>query len=262
MEPLYAVRGRLLAAGARISSSPSKLARALGDRVPVPIARSSRRQRGRGAGRHAAPGGQGDHRPGPAGAGRRARRRPPDAGRLPPAARAAGGVPGVLDKDAVQPLRDELRWLGEELGAARDAEVVRDRLRALVASEPPELVLGPVEHRIVDTTRPLPHRPRRAPRRARRRAVQLAARRARRARRPPAARARRGSLGPHRLRGRAAPDVPAGAQTGPRRPRGRGGPRARGAAARGPQGGQACPVRRRGRDGGAREARPGATARP
>jgi CHAD domain-containing protein len=58
---------------------------------------------------------------------------------------------GVLDRDAVQPLRDELRWLGEELGAARDAEVVRDRLRALVAAEPPELVLGPVERRIVET---------------------------------------------------------------------------------------------------------------
>ena len=57
----------------------------------------------------------------------------------------------MLDKAAVQPLRDELRWMGEELGAARDAEVVRDRLRDLVAAEPPELVLGPVERRIVET---------------------------------------------------------------------------------------------------------------
>jgi CHAD domain-containing protein len=57
----------------------------------------------------------------------------------------------VLDKDALEPLRDELRWLGEELGAARDAEVVRDRLRALVAEQPPELVLGPVDRRITET---------------------------------------------------------------------------------------------------------------
>ncbi len=57
----------------------------------------------------------------------------------------------VLDSELVEPVREELRWLGEVLGAARDSEVVRDRLRSEVAAQPPELVLGPVERRIVET---------------------------------------------------------------------------------------------------------------
>jgi len=38
----------------------------------------------------------------------------------------------VLEPSWSGPLRDELRWLGGELGAVRDAEVLRDRLRARV----------------------------------------------------------------------------------------------------------------------------------
>jgi CHAD domain-containing protein len=41
-------------------------------------------------------------------------------------------------------LRDELRWLGRVLGDARDAQVLRERLRHLVSIQPPELVMGPV----------------------------------------------------------------------------------------------------------------------
>ena len=36
---------------------------------------------------------------------------------------------GVLEPGWPEPLREELRWLGGELGAVRDAEVLRDRLR-------------------------------------------------------------------------------------------------------------------------------------
>jgi CHAD domain-containing protein len=54
----------------------------------------------------------------------------------------------LLDADTTQPLRDELRWVGRVLGAARDAEVMHERLRALVAAEPAELVLGGVVSRI------------------------------------------------------------------------------------------------------------------
>lgn len=36
----------------------------------------------------------------------------------------------LLDRERSEPIRDELRWLGGELGAARDAEVLRARLRA------------------------------------------------------------------------------------------------------------------------------------
>ena len=38
--------------------------------------------------------------------------------------------------DVVRPLRDELKWLAGELGAARDAEVMRDRVRKAVEADP------------------------------------------------------------------------------------------------------------------------------
>jgi CHAD domain-containing protein len=47
-------------------------------------------------------------------------------------------------------LGDELRWLGRVLSGARDAQVLRERLRDLVASQPPELVMGPVDVLIDD----------------------------------------------------------------------------------------------------------------
>lgn len=43
----------------------------------------------------------------------------------------------MLDTGAVDALRDELRWLGGELGDARDSEVLRAHLDALVTGEPP-----------------------------------------------------------------------------------------------------------------------------
>jgi CHAD domain-containing protein len=54
----------------------------------------------------------------------------------------------VLDRSRTDPIRDELKWLGQVLGRPRDAEVLRERLRALVAEQPPDLVLGPVLRRI------------------------------------------------------------------------------------------------------------------
>ena len=50
----------------------------------------------------------------------------------------------LADAAQTDPVRDELRWLAGVLGAARDAEVMHDRLRALVEAEPSELVLGHV----------------------------------------------------------------------------------------------------------------------
>ena len=47
-------------------------------------------------------------------------------------------------------LRDELGWIAGLLGVARDAEVSRARLAELVADEPPELVVGPVARRLDD----------------------------------------------------------------------------------------------------------------
>jgi CHAD domain-containing protein len=54
----------------------------------------------------------------------------------------------LFEPGSVEPLRDELKWLGEVLGRARDAEVMRARLRADVHEQPAELVVGPVLRRI------------------------------------------------------------------------------------------------------------------
>lgn len=47
-------------------------------------------------------------------------------------------------------LSDELRWLGRALSGARDAQMLRERLRRLVSTQPPELVMGPVDVLIDD----------------------------------------------------------------------------------------------------------------
>jgi CHAD domain-containing protein len=54
----------------------------------------------------------------------------------------------VLDRAETDPLREELSWLGRELAGARDDEVGLGHLRAVVAAEPVELVLGPVAARL------------------------------------------------------------------------------------------------------------------
>ena len=50
----------------------------------------------------------------------------------------------LLDVTVTGPLRAELAWLAGVLGAARDAEVQREHLAALLDAEPVELVIGPV----------------------------------------------------------------------------------------------------------------------
>lgn len=57
----------------------------------------------------------------------------------------------VLDTEVANALRDELRWLGQALAGARDAQVLREHLDGVLASEEPELVLGPVARRVDDT---------------------------------------------------------------------------------------------------------------
>jgi CHAD domain-containing protein len=49
----------------------------------------------------------------------------------------------LFEKDVVRPLRGELKWLAAELGAARDAEVMRDRVRRAVESESATVEPGP-----------------------------------------------------------------------------------------------------------------------
>src|SRR5450759_5050744 len=54
----------------------------------------------------------------------------------------------LLDRERTDPVRDELKWLGQILGGARDAEVLHWRLQDLLAAQPEELVLGPVGRRV------------------------------------------------------------------------------------------------------------------
>lgn len=54
----------------------------------------------------------------------------------------------VLDREATEPVRQDLKWLANELGVERDHEVLRDRLTTGVSELPGELVLGPVEARL------------------------------------------------------------------------------------------------------------------
>jgi CHAD domain-containing protein len=54
----------------------------------------------------------------------------------------------VLDREATDPVRAELKWLAGELGAERDHEVLHERLGASVEALPRELVLGPVTARL------------------------------------------------------------------------------------------------------------------
>ncbi len=54
----------------------------------------------------------------------------------------------LFAEGSVEPLRAELKWLGEVLGRARDAEVMRRRLREDADAQPAELLVGPVLRRI------------------------------------------------------------------------------------------------------------------
>ena len=51
----------------------------------------------------------------------------------------------ILPADATRHLGDELKRLGQVLGAARDGEVLSEYLRAGLASMPAELVIGPAQ---------------------------------------------------------------------------------------------------------------------
>ncbi|MFK0113925.1 CHAD domain-containing protein [Streptomyces sp. NPDC091217] len=54
----------------------------------------------------------------------------------------------VLDRKATDPVREELKWLGNGLGAERGQEVLLERLSSRIEALPAELVLGPVAARL------------------------------------------------------------------------------------------------------------------
>ncbi|HEX7405126.1 MAG TPA: CHAD domain-containing protein, partial [Candidatus Nanopelagicaceae bacterium] len=50
----------------------------------------------------------------------------------------------LLDAEFVIHLREELKWLGLILGSQRDAEVMGQRIKELIATEPFELTMAPI----------------------------------------------------------------------------------------------------------------------
>ncbi|MFE3292422.1 CHAD domain-containing protein [Rhodococcus sp. NPDC059234] len=64
-----------------------------------------------------------------------------------------GTYDSVFPPETTTPVRSELRWLGTVLGRARDEEVLADRFRSALDAQPPELIRGPVRHRLVDAHR-------------------------------------------------------------------------------------------------------------
>jgi CHAD domain-containing protein len=145
-----AVGERLVQAGARPSDSASKIGRALGDRLePVP-ARSGTEPADAG---EFLLGALADQVAALQAADVLLRTDQPDAvHQVRVAARrlrsTLAAFRKVLDRAVTDPLRDELAWLGGQLADARDEEVALDHLRAVVAAEPEELVLGPVAARL------------------------------------------------------------------------------------------------------------------
>ena len=150
---LEAVEADLVHAGAEPAAAGSKLAHALGDAAPRAARTPSRQSLARGSAaqlllarvathtarlhRHDA-GVRADH--------------PESVHKLRIAARRLRSAlltyGPLVEAGAVEPLREELRWLGQALGGARDAKVLRDHLDLALTSQPAEWVVGPVRKRI------------------------------------------------------------------------------------------------------------------
>lgn len=150
---LDAAQARLASVGVEPSANPSKLARALGDRLPPFVtvtARQPTRKSSVGTVLMAYV-----HEQVLAIGKQDARVRENDADavhRMRVATRrlrsALSSYRDILDTAVTGPLRDELRWLAGALGAARDADVIRHRLAHRLGQEPAELVVGPLAARI------------------------------------------------------------------------------------------------------------------
>jgi CHAD domain-containing protein len=150
-----AVGERLLAAGARASASASKVGRVLGDRLATVAGAVPSGRKPRNAGEFVV-GALAEQVAALQAAEVLLRTDQPDAvHQIRVAARrlrsTLAAFRGVLDRTATGHLRDELSWLGGQLADARDAEVACEHLRAVVAAQPEELVLGPVGARLQQT---------------------------------------------------------------------------------------------------------------
>lgn len=152
---LDALEERLLAAGAVRATSASKLLRTLGDLVPAPRKQPSRKRLARGTAGDLVLAHVAEHTEELLTQDARLRADEPGsvhklriaARRLRSALKTYGPL---LESSSADEVGEELRWLGQVLSGARDAQVLRERLHELVSREPEELVMGPVAQRIDD----------------------------------------------------------------------------------------------------------------
>ncbi len=140
--------------GAAPSCSPSKLARALGSRLPERAPDPA----GPGTAAALVGGYLREQRDALIGADPAVRRDVPDSvHKMRVATRRLRSTlktfRPLLDGTAADAIRAELGWLADELGRVRDAEVMAARLAAAVHAEPPELILGPVTARLTGQLR-------------------------------------------------------------------------------------------------------------
>ena len=148
--------GELLrSAGAQPAVGPSKLARALGDRVPPPesLELPKKPRTSAAVPRVRRCPGAGDPRTRPRGTAGCPGLDPQVPGGDTATAVGTGDVPAGRGSCGRDLIRVELKWLAGELGAARDAEVQREHFAAEVAEQPAELVMGRVAGRIDDHLR-------------------------------------------------------------------------------------------------------------
>jgi CHAD domain-containing protein len=138
-ELLADVDEALRAAGARPAEAASKLARALGDRLPRDEDVLTAYLRAQREAILASEQGVRDGDPDAVHDMRVATRRTRSTLRT---------FRKLLDADRTEPLRAELKWLADLLGPVRDGDVMAERLTREVDELPPDLVLGPVGERI------------------------------------------------------------------------------------------------------------------
>lgn len=151
---LDAIDMRLRQAGARTAVTATKLARALGDRLPATEPAERRPTAHSPAGevvlRYVRDQVAAISRDDP-----RVRRDEPDAvhqmrvaTRRARSAMQAFGT--IIDREATRPVCAELKWLAATLGQARDCEVLQARLTGELTAISPALLVGPVQDRITE----------------------------------------------------------------------------------------------------------------
>ncbi|MGB9378579.1 MAG: CYTH and CHAD domain-containing protein, partial [Mycobacteriales bacterium] len=150
---LAAIGALLTAAGARSDAGPSKLARALGDRLPPSVGDAPPSWPKRSTAGFAVLAYLREHVDALLTADAAVREdRDDSVHKMRVATRRIRSLLAtyrpLFDQSVTEPLRAELKWIGGLLGGARDVEVMHAHLIRILAELSPELTLGPVRARV------------------------------------------------------------------------------------------------------------------